>query len=480
MSATPVESGPKPTPTLRELFDLQSAHRWTMARTTAAQRIERLERLRDAIRERRVELCEAIRADFGKHPVESELTEMLPVLEEIAVTIRHLHRWMRPRRVGTPMTLWGSRSELRYEPLGQVLVLAPWNYPFQLVVNPLVAAVAAGNCVIVRPSEKTSHTSRFIRDLVESVFSESEVAVVLGGRDLADALLALPFDHIFFTGSTAVGRTVMAASSRHLTSVTLELGGKSPVIVDESADIESAADRIAWGKFINAGQTCVAPDYALVQESVAARFVTALTRAVTRFYGESESDRAANADFARMVDERSCTRLGQAIAEAVSGGARVVIGGHVDVPSRRVTPTVVTDVRADSLLMSEEIFGPVLPVMTWRSLDDAIAMVRGRPKPLALYVFSRQRPAIETVLASTTAGGTCVNNVVVHLANPHLPFGGVGASGTGHYHGRFGFEQMSHARAVLTQTMPSSLKLFFPPYTTRTSQLLGWLRKFAG
>jgi aldehyde dehydrogenase (NAD+) len=466
--------------TARELFDLQAAHRWTMARTTAAQRIERLERLRGAIRERRAELCEAIRADFGKHPVESELTEMLPVLEEIALTTRHLHRWMRPRRVGTPMTLWGSRSELRYEPLGQVLVLAPWNYPFQLVANPLVAAVAAGNCVIVRPSEKTPSTSAFVRDLVASVFPENEVAVVLGGRDLADALLALPFDHIFFTGSTAVGRTVMAAAARHLASVTLELGGKSPVVVDESADLDSAAERIAWGKFINAGQTCVAPDYALVQESVATRFVDALARAIARLYGEDESARAANTDLARMVDERSSARLGQAIDQAVASGARVVVGGHVDVPSRRVTPTVVTNVRVDSLLMSEEIFGPVLPVLTWRSLDEALTLIRERPKPLALYIFSRDRSAIETVLSSTTAGGTCVNNVVVHLANPHLPFGGVGASGAGQYHGRFGFEQMSHPRAVLTQTMPSSLKLFFPPYTNRSSQLLGWLRKIAG
>jgi aldehyde dehydrogenase (NAD+) len=439
-----------------ELFALQTANRWEMARTTADERVARLKRLRDAIRQRREALCAAIYADYGKHAVEAELTELMPVMEEIAVAIRHLHRWMRPRRVRSRLTLFGSRSEVLYQAKGLVLVLAPWNYPFQLVINPLVAAVAAGNCVIVRPSDKTPQTSRFLRELVGAVFPECEVAVIVGDRSVADELLELPFDHIFFTGSTAVGRKVMAAASRHLASVTLELGGKSPVIVDDSADIDTAAERIAWGKFINAGQTCVAPDYALVHEAVAERFVSALARAVARFYGEDEAARATSADLACMVDRGACLRLDRAVKETVAAGARLVIGGRVD------------------------LFGPVLPILTFRDLDDAIAAVRARPKPLALYVFSTRQANIDTILTSTSAGGTCVNHVVLHLANPHLPFGGVGESGMGHYHGRFGFETMSHARAVYTQSMPSGLRFLFPPYTKRSARMLAALRRIAG
>jgi aldehyde dehydrogenase (NAD+) len=461
----------------RELFDLQAAHRWTMARTTAAERIERLVRLRDTIRKRREEICAAIAADFGKPAMESELTEIRLVLDELGLAIGELPRWMRPRRVRTPLMLFGSRSEIRYEPRGLVLVLAPWNYPFLLAIDPVIAAVAAGNCVIVRPSHKAPHAARCVQSLLGSVFPEREVAVVLGDRGVAVELLGLPFDHVFFTGSTAVGRKVMAAASRHLSSVTLELGGQSPVIVDESADIETAAERIAWGKFINAGQTCVAPDYVLVHEAVAERFAAALTAVISRFYGEDEAARAASVNLACMVSPAACRRLERALAGALAEGARLVAGGRIDAEARRVSPTVITDVRRDSPILAEEIFGPILPIVSVASLDDAVTIVRRRPKPLALYIFSTRRANIDFVLASTTAGGTSVNHVVLHLANPHLPFGGVGESGMGNYHGRFGFETMSHARAVYTQTLPGGVRWLFPPYTERSTRLLALLRR---
>jgi aldehyde dehydrogenase (NAD+) len=465
---------------VRRIFDAQVANRWAIATSSAGQRIERLTRLRDAMRARRLELLEAIHGDFAKQAVEAEMTELFPVIEELNLAIHQLRRWMKPRRVGTPLLLLGSRSEVRYQPKGVVLVLAPWNYPFGLALAPVVAALAAGNTVMLRPSEKTPRTARFIQDLLSKVFPESEVAVLVGDRSLADALLELPFDHILFTGSPAVGRKVMAAAARHLTSVTLELGGKSPVFVDETADIEVAAERLAWAKFVNAGQTCLAPDYVLVHESVAPRLEAALRAAIERFYGADEATRLRSADLASLVDGASAARLERAVKETVAGGARLVVGGQVDVAARRMSPTVLADVPADSAIMAEEIFGPVLPLLTYRDLGQAIRQVRGGQKPLGLYVFSRSDRQVEEVLRTTTAGGTCVNNALLHYVNPHLPFGGVGESGMGNYHGRWGFEAMSYPRAVLRQTFWASTKLLFPPYTARVAAFVSLLRRISG
>ncbi len=479
---TPAESAQAVSPVdrVRALFARQQAQRWKMSATRAEERADRLLRLRSEIHARRERLCAAVHADFGKPAAEFEITEILPLLEEINHAVKHLESWMRPRTVSTPVTLLGAHSEVRYEAKGVVLVLSPWNYPFALAVTPIVAAVAAGNCVMLRPSEKTPRMSEEIRALLAAVFPEEEVCAVLGGRAVADALLDLPFDHIFFTGSPAIGRKVMACAAKHLVPVTLELGGKSPAIVAPSADVVAAAQRITWGKFINGGQTCVAPDYVLVHEPLLPSFLVALKQAIERSYGATPHERVTSSDLCRIVDDGSWVRLDAVLKESVAQGARLEIGGEVDRATRRISPAVLTGVTPDSPIMKDEIFGPILPVLTFRSLEEALALVRSRPKPLALYVFGRERGEIETVLGGTSAGGSCVNNVVLHLGNPELPFGGVGESGMGQYHGRFGFETFSHVRAVLVQKHRPVAQMLYPPYGSRVEKLLAWVRRIAG
>jgi aldehyde dehydrogenase (NAD+) len=478
-SATPgqEQTGDATIARIRSVFEKQQAARWRVAATTAAERSEKLRCLRRAIIAQADALYEALMSDLRKHPVEVELTELQPALGEINHTVKLLKRWMRPHKVASSILLAGTSSEVRYEPKGVVLILAPWNYPFGLTINPLVAAIAAGNCVMLKPSEKAPATSRFLAGLVRELFDESEVALVEGDASVAEALLDLPFDHIFFTGSTRIGRIVMAAAARHLASVTLELGGKSPVIVDESADLAKAARRVVWGKFINAGQTCVAPDYVLVPKRREQEFVAETKRALADSYGRSEEERRACPDLCRMVDAGGVARMQALVEDAVARGASIEAGGAFEPASRYVAPTVLSGVRPEMAVMEEEIFGPVLPVLAYEGLDEALAFVRSRPKPLALYVFAEDGDAVERVLGSTSAGGTAVNTVVMHLANPNLPFGGVGQSGVGSYHGHFGFIAFSHERAVLRQGPVSMIQRFFPPYTESIRKNLLLIRR---
>jgi aldehyde dehydrogenase (NAD+) len=340
--------------------------------------------------------------------------------------------------------------------------------------------VAAGNVCIVRPSEKVPATSAVMARIVADVFPEDEAGIVLGGVDAADALLELPFDHIFFTGSTAVGRKVMHAAADHLASVTLELGGKSPAIVDRSADVAQAAERIVWGKFVNAGQTCVAPDYVLVHEADAPAFLAAATRAIHRFYGAGDEGPRASEDFARIVDDRGFRRLADALAQTVAEGATVVAGGATDAADRYVAPTILTDVRPDAPVMREEIFGPILPVLPVRSLDEALAFVNARPKPLALYVFTEEPATQNQVLEQTTSGGVAVNDTLMHYMQDDLPFGGVGPSGIGVYHSEEGFNTFSHLKPVFRQASLGGFtgaQLLYPPYGKVTKVLLQLMRK---
>ena len=461
---------------VRTIYDSQVANRWRIAQTTAEQRVAKLKMLRQAIYSQSAELQTAIYRDFQKNPAEVDLTETHVVLAELNAAIKHLGGWMRPQRVRTPLVLFGTRSEILCEPKGVVLILSPWNYPFQLAVSPLIAAVAAGNCVMLRPSEKTRNTARFLRELVGSVFASDEVAVISGDHAVADTLLELPFDHIFFTGSPAIGKKIMSAAAKHLTPVTLELGGKSPVILDETADVKKAAQRIVWGKFINAGQSCVAPDYLVIHESQVEGFLRHAKIAIAERYGADAAAQAESPDYCRLISDEHQMSLVKLLEDSIRAGAKVEIGGKSN-HSRFIAPTLLTAVNDDNPIMDVEIFGPILPILTYRTLDSALDIVRRRQTPLALYIFSNSQRNIDQILKSTTAGGTCVNSLVIHLANPRLPFGGVGMSGMGNYHGFFGFKTFSHERAVLRQGPVDVLRAFYPPYTAFRKKLISFVTK---
>lgn len=459
---------------IQALFEVQTANRWTMSQSTCKERIVMLLSLKKVIVERREEIKAALYADFKKPYAESELTEIHTVIDGINFAVKRLSKWMKPKKVATPIALFGSSSFIQYEARGVVLVLAPWNYPFSLLINPLVAAIAAGNCVMARPSEKTPHTAEILSTIIEKVFPANVAKVVIGEIDLAEKLLELPFDHIFFTGSTNVGKKVMAAAAKNLTPVTLELGGKSPVIIDRDVDLADCAEKLCWGKFMNGGQTCVAPDYVFIPEELKAPFIELFKKQIEKRFGESAKARLESHDFARVVDVHAYHRLAQKIHEEKKALTDVTAENENYIP-----PTLLTEVTLDSPVMEEEIFGPVLPLLTYKKLDTVISYIRNNPKPLALYIFSHNKKMIKNVLSSTTSGGAAINHVVLHLANPNLPFGGVGHSGMGSYHGEFGFKTFSHERAVLKQGRFTLTNLYFPPYTTKLSKLafrlLRWL-----
>ncbi len=462
---------------ISDLFSRQRANQASVKRSSANARIAKLKKLRDAILARESQIRDALAADFRKAPAETEITEIVPVLTEIKDAITHLHDWMRPHKVPTPMSLFGTKSHVYYEPRGVVLIIGPWNYPFQLVIAPVIAAVAAGNCAIVKPSELTPRTSSLLVEILGAAFTEDEVAVVEGDHVAAQQLLALPFDHFFFTGSTRVGRIVAEAAAKHLASSTLELGGKSPAIVDDTANISDTARRLAWGKFVNAGQTCIAPDYILVDERRRDALVDALRSSIESQYGSTEDSRRSSTDFCRIINARNYDRLKKMLDDTIASGANVAFGGTTDATDRYIAPTLLTNVTPDSAIMSEEIFGPILPILTYKSFDEVAPFITARDKPLALYVFSENEDRIDSVLTSTTAGGTCINNTVIHFANQNLPFGGVGASGSGSYHGFWGFKAFSHERAVLRQGRVDMLKQIYPPYDGKVARVVGLLRK---
>jgi aldehyde dehydrogenase (NAD+) len=415
-----------------------------------------LARLGKMLAEREGELLEALAKDLGKSRFEGWLAELDLVRKEIAHTRKHLERWMRPRKVSTPLTLLPGRSTIVREPLGVALVIAPWNYPVQLALGPVVAALAAGNCVVLKPSEVSAHTADALARLVPLYLDNDVVAVVQGGVPETTALLEQRFDHIFYTGNGQVGRVIMAAAAKHLTPVTLELGGKSPAIVEASADLAVTARRLVWAKFFNAGQTCVAPDYVLVDRRVKEGLLSELARTVREFYGDEPR---RSKDFGRIINAKHHRRL-----VALLGDGKVVCGGQHDEGDRYIAPTVLSDVDPAAAVMADEIFGPILPVLAVDSVSEAITFVNARPKPLALYVFTGDRRVADDVLARTSSGGACVNDAVVHLAVPELPFGGVGESGMGAYHGKSGFETFSHRRAVLAKPTALDVPLRYPPY----------------
>ena len=419
------------------------------------QRIERLKALQGAIEHHTDDIVHALKADLQKPGFEAYF-EIIGVQEEIKYTLKHIRRWTQPRRVKTPMYQFLSTSRVYAEPLGVVLILGPWNYPLNLMLTPLVSAIAAGNCALLKPSELAPHTASLLTNLIQKTFDPAFVTVVEGGVETSQALLAEPFDHIFFTGSTQVGKIVMAAAAKQLTPVTLELGGKSPCIVDSTAHIEYTAKRLVWGKFSNAGQTCTAPDYLLVDQRIKAALLTEITQQIQVFYGDRPSQ---SKSFARIINDKQFRRLTR-LLEA----GQILVGGETDRETRYIAPTVIDHITWDDPIMQEEVFGPILPIMGYRDLDPVIAQMHQRPKPLALYIFSRDRQTQQRLLQRIPSGGGCINDTVMHLTVPTLPFGGVGASGLGRYHGKAGFDTFSYQRGMLDKSCWFDLKWRYPPY----------------
>ncbi|HKJ23429.1 MAG TPA: aldehyde dehydrogenase family protein [Myxococcota bacterium] len=417
-------------------------------------RRQQLERLLALLDDHGEEIVAALQADLRKPELEAWAADVGSVRSEAKRAIKKLARWTRPQRVGGLPLL--GRSFIVHEPLGVVLIISPWNYPVQLLLSPLVGAIAAGNAVVLKPSEVTPHVSAVLARRVPDYLDPDAIALVEGGVEETTALLAERFDHIFYTGNGTVGRIVMEAAAKHLTPVTLELGGKSPCIVDDDVDVDVTARRIAWGKFMNAGQTCIAPDYVLVHEGCEDDLVEALGRAIREFYGD---DPKASADFARIVNGRHQKRVARLLKDG-----DVVVGGQADESQNYVAPTLLRNVSPDSDAMREEIFGPVLPILKVKDVAEAIRFVNEREKPLALYVFSNDERVQQEVLDRTSSGGACVNGTILHLANPELPFGGVGPAGMGAYHGRHSFETFSHRKSVLRRKLKRDPKFMYPPY----------------
>ena len=430
-------------------------------------RIDMLKNFRKAIIENDELISAALKADLNKQPFESYMCETGLLLEEINFHIKRLKKWSKTRRVKSGIGQLPGKSYVCPEPYGVVLIMAPWNYPVQLCLMPLVGAISAGNCAVVKPSAYAPESSRVISKLIESAFPTGFVTAVEGGRDANKALLDEPFDYIFFTGSVAVGKTVMEAAAKRLTPVTLELGGKSPIIVDETANLPLAARRIAFGKVLNAGQTCVAPDYLMIEKSVEAPFIEEYKKALASFFPEGDMS-----GMVRIINDKHFER----VCNILDNSGNVVIGGARDAETRFIEPAVLTGVPIDSPAMQQEIFGPVLPVLPYEKLDDCIDFIRSRPKPLALYIFSENKMNQEKVLNSCSFGGGCINDTVIHLASSHMSFGGVGESGMGSYHGKKSFDTFTHYRSVLKQGK-LDVKLRYFPYKSGKEKITRMILK---
>ncbi len=474
MSATP----PEAPATMRAILDAQRAAFLRAGAPTLEERRADLAKLAAAIRQNAARLAAAISADFGnRSPYETEIAEVFPTLASIRHAVRHLPDWMQPKRVPVGLELLPAAARILHQPVGVVGIISPWNYAFQLAVMPLVAAIAAGNRVMLKPSELTPRTADFLAELLAGLFPSDKVATVLGGPDIGQAFARLPFDHLLYTGSTAVGRLVMQAAAENLTPVTLELGGKSPCILGEDAALPNAVEAIVYGKLLNAGQTCIAPDYVLLPQQKLDAFIGLTTKAVEKFYPSL----AGNPDYTSIVNEKHYRRIAHYVDEARAAGTRVIEinPGRESLPpqARKLAPTLVIEPADELALMREEIFGPVLPVKTYRGLDEAIAYVNAHPRPLALYYFGNDEATRDDVLRRTVSGGATVNATLLHFAAENLPFGGVGASGIGAYHGEFGFQTFSHRKGVLLQSRLSGTRLLYPPFGRLTDLMLKFLRR---
>jgi len=419
-------------------------------------RKEQLKQLKQAISDFQEKITEALFQDLGKPKFEAIMTEVAYCGEEIDYFLKHLDRWAKNQPVKTPLNFFPAKSFIVPESLGQVLIISPWNYPFQLAIIPLLGAIAAGNCAIIKPSEITPNTSKVLSDLIAQTFDPSYITVVEGDKTVAQELLQQKFDHIFYTGGSAVGKIVMKTAAEHLTPVTLELGGKSPCLVEPDIHVEHSAKRIIWGKFINAGQTCIAPDYLLVHRSIKEELVQAMKAGLREFYGVNPTE---SSDYARIVSEKHFNRL----REFLNNG-KIIAGGETNAETRYIAPTLLEAVSWEDPVMQEEIFGPILPILEYEDLDSAIAQINAYPKPLALYLFSQDKNKQQKVLQETSAGGVTINDTIIHIASTELPFGGVGESGMGAYHGKASFDTFTHYKSVTNRKFWLDIPLRYPPY----------------
>lgn len=430
-------------------------------------RMEALRKLQKALQDNESLISAAMKSDLNKSPFESYMTETGMVLDEIRFHLKHLPRWAKTKTVRTPLAQFHAKSFVAPEPYGVALIMSPWNYPIQLCLEPVIGAISGGNCAVIKPSAYTPATSSALAKIIGETFPPEYLVVIEGGREQNNALLQEVFDYIFFTGSVAVGKTVMEAASKNLTPVTLELGGKSPVIIDETANLKIAAKRLTFGKVLNAGQTCVAPDYLFVHKTVKDKFLQEFSKALKEFFPDGDMSHMPV-----IISDKHFQRVTRLLK-----GEKAVIGGGIDASIRFIEPTVLVDITPDSPVMQEEIFGPILPLMTYTNLDDCIRFIRSRPRPLAFYLFTQSKAVEDKILSTCSFGGGCINDTIIHLANPHMGFGGVGYSGMGSYHGKLSFDTFTHYRSIVKKYTWFDMPMRYHPYTEKNFNIIRSLLK---
>jgi len=463
---------------IKTVFNQQLANSQNIRNTTFKERSAKLKSIETWLMDHKEDIRNAMHQDYRKPASEVDITELWAALNEIRHIRRYLKKWMRPKKVKSTLTMATAEAWIQYEPKGVVLIITPWNFPFNLTISPLIAAIAAGNCAIIKPSELTPNSSKVIAKMVNDLFKEKEVALFEGDSNVAEALLDEPFNHIFFTGSPKIGSSVMKKAANHLSTVTLELGGKSPTIVDETANLKDAAQKISWGKFLNCGQICLAPDYVLVQESVKEKLLEEIKKiSIKQFSSENGSVKDSD-NYARIVNKKHFERLSSLLNKTTDFGDKIFMGGKTDEETSFIEPTVLTGVTLDSPVMSEEIFGPILPIITFNNIDEVVKVINNKPKPLGLYIFSYNRKNIDFILKNTSAGGTSINDTILHYMHLNLPFGGINNSGFGRTHGEAGFKAFSNERSILKQSRLSPMKLLYPPYTDRVKKMIKLLMKY--
>jgi len=460
------------------IFQLQKRNVYRIRNTNAKERITRLKKIEAWIYDNKDKIREAAYLDFKKPIPEVDITEIFITLSEVKHAIRHLKKWMKPIRVGRTMPALTARSHIRCESKGVVLIISPWNFPFMLAMGPFVSALAAGNCVIIKPSELSPNTSHLLSKMVQQLFPENEAAVVVGDKYVASELLKKPFDHIFFTGSNQVGRIVMKAASENFTSVTLEMGGKCPLILDDTCHLQDAVKKIVAGKYANAGQMCISPDYIFVPENKYQIFLDALKNEIKKTFGESREDQRNSKDYARIIDGSHFKRLKNLIENARDDSGAIEAGGDTEEKDKYIAPAVLTGLSPTSLIMQEEIFGPILPVIPYSSLDEVFQTLHSKATPLTTYIFSQSKKNIEKIISNTTSGNCSINEIGLQFFHLNFPFGGRNQSGMGNSHGFYGFRAFSHERPVLRQSRFSPLKLIYPPYTKTTRRIIDFIVKY--